>query len=286
MKMFRYLLYDRERLEASSEKIYWQRLSGELQEMGITCIPLDEKEFPDPRECFMLAMDENQVQQAKKCSMPVAALELPGQESISGVNTVLLGLEEVDADFLKRQYQRCMGIPWEILETTRCLVRELELSDLPELFELYAKPHVTDYLEPLYPYEEEYLYQKQYISQIYGYYGYGMWLVRHKATGALIGRAGLEQRVVGEETQLELGYVIAPEYWHQGYATEVCTAILEWAEEHLDFACAESMVEPGNEASIRLLNRLRFSYMGREKRDGQEFLHFRRGLQKTLGKKS
>lgn len=294
MNMFRYFLYDEKLLDVPMEKEYWKNLHRSLQEAGVVCVPVDKhgKISPDweknlvtgtkaqqteiePGQCLMLAMTGQQVTYAKEHSIPVLGLELPGQEQLSGVQMLLLGLEDLDVDFLQKQFQRCLGIPWDILSTPRCLVRELELADLPELFALYEKPHVTDYLEPLYVYDEEKIYQQEYIANVYGYFGYGMWLVRHRDTGELIGRAGVEQRIVGDETQLELGYVFAPEYWHQGYATEVCTAILEWVHRHLDFDRVEAMVEPGNEASVRLLLRLGFSDMGTATRDGKKFLHYR-----------
>lgn len=39
---------------------------------------------------------------------------------------------------------------------------------------------------------------------MYGYYGYGMWLVFDKASGELIGRAGLEHREFPDAVELEL----------------------------------------------------------------------------------
>ena len=53
-------------------------------------------------------------------------------------------------------------------ETDRCLIRELSLSDLPALYELYDKPGMTDFVEPLYDYETELEYQKAYIENMYG----------------------------------------------------------------------------------------------------------------------
>ena len=65
---------------------------------------------------------------------------------------------------------------------------------LDALFELYAGKGMTDYMEPLYPYEEEREYQQAYIEQMYRFYGYGMWIVCDRNTGELIGRAGVEHR--------------------------------------------------------------------------------------------
>ncbi len=44
---------------------------------------------------------------------------------------------------------------WEMFETERTLVREIKEDDLPALFALYEKKGAADYIEALYPYEEE-----------------------------------------------------------------------------------------------------------------------------------
>ena len=45
---------------------------------------------------------------------------------------------ELGPGFLEKVYQRYHRIPWTILETERCVVRELSLDDLDALFELYG----------------------------------------------------------------------------------------------------------------------------------------------------
>ena len=97
-------------------------------------------------------------------------------------------LAELDIDYLERVRRRYNHIPWDIGETDRCLIRELSLSDLPALYELYDKPGMTDFVEPLYDYETELEYQKAYIENMYGFYKYGMWLVFSRETGKLIGQ--------------------------------------------------------------------------------------------------
>lgn len=70
---------------------------------------------------------------------------------------------------------------------------------------------MTDYVEPLYPYEKEREYQESYIRYMYGFYGYGMWIVCDRESGKLIGRAGVEHREeLGDE--LEFGYAIGVDY--------------------------------------------------------------------------
>ena len=163
---------------------------------------------------------------------PAIAYQKPETDTFLHADMVVEGFEEVDMTFLQRVYERHFNIPWTILETERCIVRELELSDLDDLFSMYAEPGMTDYMEGLYEYEEELEYQKAYIENMYRFYGYGMWLVFEKKTGTLIGRAGVEHR---EELNgdMELGYAIRTSFQHQGYAYEVCQAIMQYAGEEL-----------------------------------------------------
>lgn len=172
-------------------------------------------------------------------------------------------LAELDIEYLERVRRRYNHIPWDIGETDRCLIRELSLSDLPALYELYDKPGMTDYVEPLYDYETELEYQNAYIENMYGFYEYGMWLVFSKETGKLIGRAGLEHD--------ELGYMIAPEFWNMGYATEVCRFIIDYARRNTDFEELYCRIDERNVASVRLAKKFGFvknGQIGNERNTG------------------
>ena len=86
-----------------------------------------------------------------------------------------------------------------------------------------------------------------------------MWLVCLRDSGRVIGRAGIEQRTVGDETLLEIGYLISREYQHQGYASEVIDELIKFASENLtDFDTLNVFIRPGNEASINLVKRKGF----------------------------
>lgn len=171
-----------------------------------------------------------------------------------GTRYAVESLAELDIEYLERVRRWYNHIPWDIGETDRCLIRELSLSDLPALYELYDKPGMTDYVEPLYDNETELEYQKAYIENMYGFYEYGMWLVFSKETGKLIGRAGLEHD--------ELGYMIAPELQNLGYATEVCRFIIDYARENTDFEELYCRIDERNEASVRLAKKLGFTNSG------------------------
>lgn len=204
----------------------------------------------------------------------IATIGYDPKQSFLSADMIVEGFEEVDACFLTRVFERHHGIPWKILETERCLVRELEPADLKELFAMYAEPGMTDHMEGLYPYEEELAYQKAYIEHMYGFYGYGMWLVFEKGTGKLIGRAGIEHR---EELggALELGYAIRTGWQRKGYATEVCGAILSYAHEQLGFTEIYCLIEKENQVSIHLAEKLGFIFGDEIQTGGKQMRRYR-----------
>lgn len=206
------------------------------------------KEYADKADCIWIVSNRQQKQIAD--SLGIASIGEPQ----CGTRYAVESLAELDIEYLERVRRRYNHIPWDIGETDRCLIRELSLSDLPALYELYDKPGMTDYVEPLYDYETELEYQKAYIENMYGFYEYGMWLVFSKETGKLIGRAGLEHD--------ELGYMIAPELWNQGYATEVCRFIIDYARENTDFEELYCRIDEKNTASVRLAKKLGFTNSG------------------------
>jgi RimJ/RimL family protein N-acetyltransferase len=200
--------------------------------------------------------------------------KLPDTDSsaphFDGAWIVVEGFDDVDYDFLNKCYQRAHNLPWEILTTERCFLREFALSDMDALFALYEQPGVTDYMEGLYEREEEERYERAYIENMYRYYGYGMWLVCKKETGEIIGRAGLEHRDYHGTAELEMGYLIAPSEQRNGYASEVCRALIEYARENLDFSRINCLIRADHLVSKHLAERLGFTFLEKMDINGTE----------------
>ena len=178
-----------------------------------------------------------------------------------------------------------------ILQTKRCIVRELTMDDMDALYELYGPPEITRFVEPLYEREKELEYQQNYIHRIYGGYGYGMWAVIDKESDSLIGRIGVEghledavpacvkQDAAGYDHPagnafdvVELGYIVAVEWQRKGIAVEVCAAVLDYARDVLEMRCAYARIHPDNVASIRLAQSLGFTETD-EIVDGERIWH-------------
>lgn len=240
----------------------------------------------DPQNLLYIAATEESLRAAQMLGLATLGYDnrscmkydiAENANSFSSVRMIVEGFEEVDALFLERVYEREHHLPWEIARTDRWILREFTMDDMDGLVELYDQPGVSyrikngkkvpGYIEPLLPREEEEEYQRCYIENMYGYYGYGMWIVTENPNGEetdsprIIGRAGLENREYEDGVELEMGYVIDPRWQHQGIAYEVCSAIMKYAAEHTDFERLNALTEADNVASIALLEKLGFVYL-------------------------
>lgn len=179
-------------------------------------------------------------------------------QDFSGVRYACENISELDFDYLEKVYRRYVGIPWDILTTKRCLVRETTKEDLDALYAIYADPVVTRYTEGLYPERaQEEAYLEDYKENMYYFYNYGVWTICDKATGQVIGRAGFSNREGYEDP--ELGFVIGVPWQKKGYATEVCRALLKYGREELGFERVQMLVMPENGVSLHLAEKLGFS---------------------------
>jgi len=215
----------------------------------------DEKD-----ELLITDMDFADVLDLRTCDIiPVAGFLCEGNNRTLNHKYVFESFEGMTADYFVMVYSRFYGLPLDILETKRLKVREMTLDDIDRLYEIYAEPSITKYMEGLYPDRQEELeFSKSYIENMYGFYGYGLWIVVEKASGRIIGRAGLSNREADGEVCLELGYVIAKESQKKGYATEVSQAILEYAKDELGATKVIALMKSENEASVRTAEKLGF----------------------------
>lgn len=175
-------------------------------------------------------------------------------------NGALYGMEnpdEIELDYLEKVFRRHRTIPWDILDTERCCIRETMVEDVPMFYEIYKDESITQFTEGLLPerkQEEQYI--VDYIEKVYGYYEFGIWTVLWKDTGEIIGRAGLCMREGFEYP--EIGFLIAPDWQNKGIAMEVCQAILEYGCTVHDFEKIQAFIHVENRKSAHLCEKLGF----------------------------
>lgn len=184
-------------------------------------------------------------------------------EKLSG-RFIIGSLWALDDAFIKKVHDIFYRVPQVILETERTVIRQCDPEkDILPMIEMYEKPHMTDFIEQLYPFAEETVYQRDYFDNIYSLYDFGMWNVFFKETGELIGRCGLEymqppiDSPESDDPWLELGYVIDPDFWYQGFGFETTEAVMEMAYEK-GHSHIFAQIDPRNAASVRLAEKLGF----------------------------
>lgn len=176
-------------------------------------------------------------------------------------------------EFLWRVWLRRKNLPWHICETGRLALREMTEEDLDFLYEMQRSGEAGRFLErPSGDREAERQKLEAYRQRMYGFYGFGIWMLIEKESGACIGRAGLQMRDGFEAP--ELGFAIAEKYRGRGYAKEACLAVLEYAKKQLELLKVRAVVDEENINSRRLCEKLGFSVDKRSELDGRMCIFF------------
>lgn len=81
------------------------------------------------------------------------------------------------------------------------------------------------------------------------------WAVRRSIDGSYIGK--LDAEVARNNVATNVGYIVFPKYWNQGYATEAVRAVASHLERH-GVVEQRALVTLGNDASARVLTKAGF----------------------------
>ena len=197
-------------------------------------------------------------------------------EDLSLADYVLMEPQWVDRDSIVKTWQRQRHLPWTILETQRCVVREFVPGDLDAIYELYDEEALR-YLEgPSEDRERERKILTAYIDRVYRLCGYGHWAVLLRGSGALIGRIGFsfpKSPAPGPVPDAAFGYLLHRDWRGQGIAREVCGALLDYGFGQLGFETIGADAETSNEISVKILRSFGFSEVAREKDQRYYILH-------------
>lgn len=150
------------------------------------------------------------------------------------------------------------------LETKRLIIYTPELADFDNLFALQSDADVMKYIgqgvrthtEVITGLEKAIAHQKK--------YGFSLGCVFEKETGAFVGRAGLIY-LAYDETQpdIEVGYALTKAAWSKGYATELAKSLIDWGFHHIHVKRLVAVINPENDRSRRVLEKVRMNYVGR-----------------------
>ena len=103
-------------------------------------------------------------------------------------------------------------------------------------------------------------------------YNFGVWLLFNSETGKLLGHCGL--RKVDETDEIEIMYLLDPDYWGNGYASEAAGASIQYAKETMGVKRVIARVKIANDNSKNLLRKLGFTYTHNVDYSGRTLSYF------------
>ena len=103
-------------------------------------------------------------------------------------------------------------------------------------------------------FEEARRYIRERALSSYAEFGYGIYLIELKSSGEPIGTCGLINRHGMDD--VEVGFALMPAYWAHGYAFEAAQAVMDYGYGELGLDRIVAIVNPGNQRSYRLLEKL------------------------------
>ena len=157
-----------------------------------------------------------------------------------------------------------------VLQTERLNLRELTLDDAPFILTLLNEPSflrfIGDKKVRTLEAARQYLLNGPVAS--YAHHGFGLNLVELNDSHTPIGICGLLKRE--ELPDPDIGFAFLPDFWGKGFAYEAAVAVMNDARERLKLNRVLAIVNPDNDASIKLLERLGMKFE-RDKDDVKVF---------------
>lgn len=150
------------------------------------------------------------------------------------------------------------------IETERLVLRRWRDDDLEPLARILLHPDVARWLDAADATIDDVARVIERYQKHWQELGFGRFAVEDRASGALVGRAGImwENSWLAGACKHEVGWVIDPPRWGEGLATEAATAAIAdgFARCHLDRVVA--FTPPENLASRRVMEKCGLHLIG------------------------
>lgn len=147
-------------------------------------------------------------------------------------------------------------IAMTILTTPRLVLRPFDPSDAEDLFAVFGNATAMRYWSTL-PHASVADTARMIDRTLAGDPGsHAEFAIEHE--GKVIGKVGLWQMP-------EIGYILHPDYWRRGFATEAVQAVIAHGFETLGLDRITADVDPDNAASLAMLTKLGFVITGQAK---------------------
>lgn len=77
----------------------------------------------------------------------------------------------------------------------------------------------------------------------------GLWTIIRKKDHQFIGQCGLITQIVEDQKYVEVGYILNPQFWNQGYASESVLGTIKYGKNILGIQEIIALIDPSNQSS-------------------------------------
>lgn len=146
-----------------------------------------------------------------------------------------------------------------ILETDHLLLREFEVSDAKNFYELNLNPNVIKYTgnKAFKDVNEAKNFLENYSD--YQRNGFGRWAVINKSDHEFLGWCGLKHDEKLNET--DIGFRFFEHFWNLGFATESAKACIDYGFVKLNLKTIIGRAMKENSASVKVLEKIGLQYV-------------------------
>ena len=148
------------------------------------------------------------------------------------------------------------------MKTDRLYLREIRREDYEALCRMLKDEEVMYAYEHAFDDKEAREWLELQLNR-YENDGFGLWAVVLEETGEVIGQCGLTMQDLNGEQVLEVGYLLAKDFWHKGYATEAAIACKKYAFDILGAKEVYSIIRDNNIASQNVAKRNKMTVAGK-----------------------
>ena len=148
------------------------------------------------------------------------------------------------------------------LETENLILRPFKDDDVDDYFGVLDSPEVRRWLHIPESLDRSDAWQQMawFVGQ-WELRGTGHWALEEKKSGQFVGRAGLHRPERHDWPGVEVGWLLHPDYWGRGYATEAGAVAVRYGFEDLQVDKLFSCILPENHRSQAVAIRLGFEFL-------------------------
>lgn len=139
--------------------------------------------------------------------------------------------------------------------TSRLVAERLAPAHRDEIHRMHQDPHAMAMLGGVRDEAKTQEYLDRNLAH-WDEHGFGLWILRDRATGEMIGRGLLRHLAVEGEDHIETGYAFYRPWWGKGLATEIARKCVDLGFERLQLDAIVGLTTPANTASQHVLKKV------------------------------